>query len=160
MPAGGVIVATSAGASRLHTMTVGGAIVMNRQPQLENPMTDNDNPPPSTESADIAAEAIRTLNYSSRSDLRDPSDVYSVLGSLSQLAERLPQALQQLTSFLDRELANGVIRHDEGTVAASTAVAATRRALLDEAVPSAQQVRAALDRAQQAIGELSSTKVR
>ena len=46
-------------------------------------MTDNDDPPPSTESAEIAAEAIRTLNYSSRSDLRYPSDVYTVLGSLS-----------------------------------------------------------------------------
>ena len=123
-------------------------------------MTDNDNPPPSTESADVAAEAIRTLNYSSRSDLRYPSDVYTVLGSLSQLAERLPQTLQELTSFLDGELADGVIRHDEGTVAASKAVAAARRALLDEAIPSAQQVRAALDRAQQAIGGVSSTKVR
>ena len=137
-------------------MTVGGASVMNRRPnQLENPVTDNDNPPPSAESADAAAEAVRILNYSTRSDLRYPSDVYVVLGSLTQLVDRLPQTSQQLARFLDGQLADGVIRHDEGTVAASKAIAAARRALLDEAVPSAQQLLAALGRAQQAVSGLS-----
>ena len=46
-------------------------------------MTDNDQPS-AAESADVAAEAIRSLNYSTRSDLQHPANVYTVLGSLSR----------------------------------------------------------------------------
>lgn len=52
--------------------------------------------------ADVAAEAIRTLNYATRGDdgMRDPGDAYELLGTLAQLAERLPQLCQQIGDYL------------------------------------------------------------
>ena len=119
-------------------------------------MTD-DEEPKSAQVARDAGEAIRTLNHLTirDDDLRYPADVYTVIGALATLEERLPQTLQQLFGFRERQLQDGFIRHDDGTVAASTAIAAARRALLDEAVPTAQQLRAALGRAQQAVSGLS-----
>ena len=78
-------------------------------------MTDGDH----LESAVVAqdaAEAIRTLNHLTMgSGLRSPADVYTVLGALSTLAERLPHTFQQLSSFLERQLQDGVITIDSGT---------------------------------------------
>jgi hypothetical protein len=117
-------------------------------------MTDDNKLTPA-EVAAGAAESIRTLNYSTRDDLHFPGDVYMVLGALSMLAGRLPQTLQQLANFLERQLQDGVIGIDTGTRSDGdplTAVSASATALLNDAAPAAATLQAALDRAQQAIG--------
>jgi hypothetical protein len=117
-----------------------------------------------TESAVVAqdaAEAIQTLNdLTMGSDLRYPADVYTVLGALSMLAARLPQTFQQLASFLERQLQDGVIviAIDGGTRFAGdplAAISTAAGALLEEAAPAAAKLRAALDQAQQAISGAS-----
>jgi hypothetical protein len=54
------------------------------------------------ELADVAAAAIRTLNYATRGTdgLRDVGDVYELLGTLAQLSERLPQLYGQIRDYL------------------------------------------------------------
>lgn len=59
-------------------------------PTFNHPRTD----------ADEAREAIRGLAHATRS-IKDPTDVYSVLGSLSQGLASLEQALHQLGDFHD-----------------------------------------------------------
>jgi hypothetical protein len=66
--------------------------------------------------ARTAAEAIRGLNHATRHDngLGQPSVAYDVLGALSLAASRTGQALAQITSYLDRALADGQLGHDLG----------------------------------------------
>jgi hypothetical protein len=125
-------------------------------------MTGTDDHSKSALAAREAAEAIRTLNHLTirDTDLRYPADVYAVLGALSTLAGRLPQTLQQLTGFLERQLQDGVIGIDADAAFAGdpvTAVAAAATALEEEAVPAAQQLQSALVRAQRAISGASSS---
>ena len=63
-----------------------------------------------------AAEAIRSLNHLTRGDdaLEYPGDVYEVVASLRQMAERLPQLLAQLASWLKAEGDAGRVGHDGG----------------------------------------------
>lgn len=73
--------------------------------------------------AELAAEAVRAVN---RLTLRAPSpdapcweevgDLYRVIGELRVLAERLPQAIDQLCRHLQRPAA-GVYHGDSGTLA-------------------------------------------
>jgi hypothetical protein len=54
--------------------------------------------------ADVAADAMRTLNYATlphRGGLAYPGDAYDLLGALAQVAERLPQLCGQVGGFLD-----------------------------------------------------------
>lgn len=52
--------------------------------------------------ADVGASVIRTLNYATRTTdgLNDPADAYELLGTLAQLAERLPQLCEQIRDYL------------------------------------------------------------
>lgn len=83
---------------------------------MRNRTTADDDHTKSALVAQEAAEAIRTLNHLTRGgDLRYPADVYTMLGALSVLVERLPQTLQQLASFLERQLQDSVIEIGGGT---------------------------------------------
>lgn len=75
----------------------------------------DDKPDPSAAAAE-AAEAIRTLNHVTLSTgwADHPGDVSAVAGALLRLAERLPQALQQVYAELDRLDQAGAIRMDNG----------------------------------------------
>lgn len=56
--------------------------------------------------AEQAASAIRALNHLTRpavAELTDPLDAAEVIGSLAQLASMLPQLLDQLARWLQRE---------------------------------------------------------
>jgi hypothetical protein len=98
-------------------------------------MTDTKSP---ANIADQAAEAIRMLNHQLLgSDLQYPSDAYDVIGNLRILADRLPQALGLIGSFLQQQHERGAIRGDSSAdpgpyVAA--AVDALRRAREDAEV--------------------------
>lgn len=124
-------------------------------------MTDGDHPESAVVAQD-AAEAIRTLNHLTMgSGLRSPADVYTVLGALSTLAERLPQTFRQLTVVLERQLQDGVITIDGGTPFTGDpvgAIATLASALVDDATPAATALHAALDRAQRAISGASSVE--
>ncbi len=69
--------------------------------------------------ATLASESVRFLNYATGSHagqgLEFPSTVYDVLGSLSEAACRLPQLLTQMTAWLDRANAAGLLGMDDRT---------------------------------------------
>jgi hypothetical protein len=84
--------------------------------------------------ADVAAETIRTLNYATRGDdgLREPGDAYELLGTLAQLAERLPQLCEQIRDYLTEAHNRGeLFEPADGPHQGSTALAVmlTRDAL-------------------------------
>jgi hypothetical protein len=59
-------------------------------------------------------EAFRLLNYATMhsNGLRYPSDVYSVLGTLSSAVALLPQALEQMRRWVAAEVAGGHAREN------------------------------------------------
>lgn len=80
-----------------------------RPPLDLNPDTPH-SPERTRQLADVAAEAIRTLNYATmidRGGLDYPGDAYELLGTLGQLAARLPQLCGQVSAWLDAEQAAG-----------------------------------------------------
>jgi hypothetical protein len=99
--------------------------------------------------ARTAAEAIRGLNWTTncQAGLDQPSAAYDVLGALSAAASRLGQALAQITRYLDRALAAGLLGHDLGEDPAHAVSAAS--ILLDDARLSAAALAGDLDQAQQ-----------
>jgi hypothetical protein len=114
--------------------------------------------------ANGAAAAIRALNHSTlpangSPGLTYPSDAYRTLGALSMLADRLPQVLRQVASYLMRELQMDHVDIDGGAHAGDPMGAiGTAASLLDEqAVRAARQLAAILDDAQQAIAFASYT---
>ena len=66
--------------------------------------------------ARTAAEAIRGLNWLTgcQAGLGQPSAAYDVIGALALAASRLPQALAQITGWLDQALEAGRLGHDLG----------------------------------------------
>jgi hypothetical protein len=68
------------------------------------------------EAADAAAESIRVLNHATISGrgYAWPSQVDAVVGCLEVLAQRLPQALDQASSWLAHAHADGRVGHDHG----------------------------------------------
>lgn len=115
------------------------------------------------ELADVAAEAIRSLNHatfpgaaSTPGGLAWPSDVYDVLASLSVLAARLPQLLAQLDGFVTRAVDAGRIVVDGGQFAGDPqAAAATASHWLEHAASLAAQLGHTVDQAQQAVAFLA-----
>jgi hypothetical protein len=102
--------------------------------------------------AEDAAEAVRALNHATlpgAGELAYPADAYEVAGSLAVLAGRLPQALAQLSAFLDGEVNAGrvVIVAGEHSGDPAAAISAARRHL-EAAADAAGQLRQALDAAQ------------
>jgi hypothetical protein len=71
-----------------------------------------------TGAADLAAEAIRFLNYATGPHASDglpfPGTVYSVAGNLALAAGRLEQLFRQIGGYLTRELAAGRLGEDSG----------------------------------------------
>jgi hypothetical protein len=114
--------------------------------------------PSAADLADRAAEAIRSLNHTTRAGELHPADVYSVLGSLAMLAARLPQATAQLSGTLQHSLAAGGVVNEQG---GDPAIAvATVAAALAEAGALGDFLAHELDRAQQATGFLSTPRPR
>ena len=76
------------------------------------------------EAATVAAEGVRSLNHAtvSGTGYEWPSDVGDVLNSLTTLAQRLPQALDQAGRWLEREHNAGRVGHDRGDAHAFDAV--------------------------------------
>jgi hypothetical protein len=72
-----------------------------------------------TAAADLAAEAIRYLNYATGSHrdagLEYPADAYEVAASLSRALWCMPQALDQLGDWLRAQAAAGLLGTDDGT---------------------------------------------
>jgi len=66
---------------------------------------------------DLAAEAVRVLNYATRSDaggLANPADAGDLLGALCETASRLPQLCSHIQKFLASRLAAGTVGGDGG----------------------------------------------
>lgn len=70
------------------------------------------------EAAVAAAEEVRALNHltfgSTRVGWEFPSDAYSVIGGLGQLANGLPQAIDQIRAHLSGLAEGGHVRSDRG----------------------------------------------
>ncbi|MFI1161975.1 hypothetical protein [Streptomyces sioyaensis] len=79
--------------------------------------------------ASAAAEAVRHLNHATLGPGRDgwqyPGDAYSVIGDLVALAQRLPQALDQIAQFVTRLESEGHLRSDRGRDVADEVAAVT-----------------------------------
>jgi hypothetical protein len=86
--------------------------------------------------ADLAAEAIRYLNYATGSHspagMVFPSTAYLIAADLSQAASRMPQLFDQLARWLADQLTAGMLGTDSGAPA-DDAVAAARLHLLEAA---------------------------
>jgi len=107
--------------------------------------------------------AFRLLNYAtmSHNGLAFPSDVYSVLGELSAAVNKLPQALHQMTQFINTQVTEGHARenphygsHSGNTRAAYAQMAAASR----DACARADDLAWLLGKAQTAISGLESTR--
>lgn len=77
------------------------------------------NDPTPARYADDAAEAIRALNHATLRpgtglDWEYPGDAYDVVGHLVAMAERLPQALGQISALVECLATTGHIRSDKG----------------------------------------------
>lgn len=105
--------------------------------------------------ADVAAEAVRTLNYATRGDdgLIYPGDAYELLGALGQLAGRLPQLYRQLADWLtDAHDRGNLAEPADGPNQGSTALAVMlTRDALTRAIGDAESMREALGTAQSTI---------
>ncbi|WP_327655988.1 hypothetical protein [Streptomyces sp. NBC_00483] len=114
--------------------------------------------PTPVELADRAAETVRDLNYATlpwASGLAFPGDAYSTVGNLSMLAMRLPQALRQITGFIDRQHEQGALYSDQGTDSLETRIAMLRSAT-DAAVIAADALYAALEQAHGALSPIGA----
>ena len=72
----------------------------------------------------LAAEAIRYLNYASRSDegVEFASTLYAIAGALSLAASRIPQLASQALTWLEAN--SGRLRNDDGAPVSDTLAAA------------------------------------
>ena len=84
----------------------------------------------------LAAEAIRYLNYASRSGegVEFASTLYAVAGALSLAASRIPQLTSQVRAWLNAN--SGRLRNDDGAPVSDTlaAVGASGQAAADAAM--------------------------
>lgn len=108
--------------------------------------------------ADDASEAIRALNHATLPADGYPalgysSDAYYLLGALAELARRLPQLLEQISAFLQRQLQLDLVMVDGGEFAGDplAAIGTACHELEDRARHSARCLADALGAAQQAV---------
>ena len=84
-----------------------------------------------TAAADLAAEAIRYLNYATGSHspaaLTFPSTAYDIATDLSIVARRMPQLFDQLARWLADQLAAGMLGTDDGIPPADVVARAGER---------------------------------
>jgi hypothetical protein len=107
--------------------------------------------------ADLAAEAIRFLNYASGSHspcgLVYPSTVYWIAGNLSWATYRMVQLFEQLGDWLAATDANGLLGTDDGAPTADVTMRA--RADLREAITYASKLAGQLSKLQSDINRLN-----
>lgn len=101
--------------------------------------------------AELAADAIRYLNYATRDGLTEPATAAVITGHLADAVYRLPQ----LTGWLTREITAGRVASDHGEPALLLAAAA--RDQLTEAAEQAARLARALDHARQLASTLHAT---
>ena len=81
--------------------------------------------------ADLAAEAIRFLNYATGSHSPEgmiyPATVYEIAADLSSATHRMTQLFGQLADWLAREDAAGMLGTDDGQLSAEVVAAARKR---------------------------------
>lgn len=106
--------------------------------------------------AQAAGEEVRALNHatigSGRLGWEFPSDAYSVIGGLDQLATGLPQAIDQIRAHLSRLATDGHVRSDRGDTDKDLAAA---HSALTDARAAALVLAEALGRAHSATSPLS-----
>lgn len=112
--------------------------------------------------AEAAAEALRTVNRLTIGSLspgspgwEDIANLYRIIGELRILAERLPQALNQLAHQLDHPAGGGPYRSDSATCETAQALVATAIDALAAARDAAEAVATGLGSAQSAVAHLS-----
>jgi hypothetical protein len=106
--------------------------------------------------AHAAAEAVRGLNHAAGGDgIGRPSAAYDVLGALALAASRLGPALAEVTRYLDRALASGLLAHDLGDDPCFAVDAAGT--FLDDARLQAAALAGDLSAAQQQIASLNAS---
>jgi hypothetical protein len=107
--------------------------------------------------ADLAAEAIRFLNYASGSHspsgLVYPSTVYWIAGNLSSATYRMVQLFEQLGGWLATSDADGMLGTDDGAPTADVTMRA--RADLREATASASKLADQLSKLRNDINRLN-----
>ena len=106
--------------------------------------------------ADVAAEAVRTLNYATqggRDGLTYPADAYDLLGTLGVLTQRLPQLCDQIGRWLSTEQTAGRLAEtSSGPFGGNSDQAVTSaRSALAEAGRIANRLTSLLGEAQSAI---------
>ena len=117
-----------------------------RTPVIMNPNA----PPDAGYLLDVAkafAEAPRVMNHQTRHHeaLEDPADGNQLVGCLDSAAERLPQLLDQVASWYEREAAAGRLKVPGGDRAGSPAMAVIAvRMRADAARVSAEQLQSDL----------------
>ena len=111
-----------------------------------------DNKPTVPELADSAAEAIRSINHAAKT-VEYPGAIYSTIANLKILAQRLPQAFEQLGGRLTQLGHDGHLRIEPGRGDLAAAQEDAYDALR-EAIIAAQVMEAALDRAHSALGPI------
>ena len=109
-----------------------------------------------TEHAETAAQAIRAINHLTiwAGGLADPSDACRLVGHMSTLASRLPQAFEQIARELQRWQEAGQVGIDPGTRYAGNpalAVATAEIYLTEDAAAAVHQLAEALDVAHDAL---------
>ena len=123
------------------------------QRRLDGPHADEH----TTAAADLAAEAVRFLNYATGSHaphgLTYPATVYTITADLALAADRMPQLFDQLAAWLTAEEAAGRLAMDDRTPARVAVVNATTR--LDIARALAMRLAALLSDVQQSIAALN-----
>ena len=106
--------------------------------------------------AELAADAVRYLNYATRDGITEPATAAVITGHLADAAYRLPQLLAQLTDWLTREITAGRVASDHGEPA--LLLAADARDQLTEAAEQAARLARALDHARQLARTLHATQ--
>ncbi|MBW1597919.1 DUF4011 domain-containing protein [Streptomyces sp. JJ38] len=109
----------------------------------------------------VAASAIRDLNHATwpgrgsqqPAGLEYPGDAYATVAGLKQLAQRLPQSIDQIQHFMERLEARGQLRTDESGKRLDLALRELR-AGLDLARTAAESLENGLNTAHNALGPI------
>jgi hypothetical protein len=107
--------------------------------------------------AEDAAEGVRAVNHVTLRDAEGwefPCDAYDVVGGLSRVAMRMPQALQQVGKFIEGLASEGNVGVDAGGSDVAESQVDLQAALID-AVEAAENLRDALFRAHGVLSHLT-----
>ncbi|WP_165985021.1 hypothetical protein [Streptomyces sp. YIM 98790] len=109
--------------------------------------------------AHTAAEAVRSLNHATlrpdaEAEFELPGDAYAIVGALSELAIRLPQAMGQVQALIDHLDRAGRLRHDSGNPARLPGTLAALRGALAWSAENAELLHASLSDAHSALSPL------